>query len=76
MYAGRVLVTVGVTVELASWGDDCTIEQALKQAKKEAEDKIRSVLSARPEFHVSGVSCARVVIDDPANLRAAGREDR
>jgi predicted small metal-binding protein len=62
---GRCLVSVAVTVECGSWGPDCALQQAYEQGAREAEEKVRRLLQTEHGVVVSGVTCARVVIDAP-----------
>ena len=59
----RVLVTVNVVVECEPWGADCTIAQAVEQATKESEQKLRRMLAEAASIQVLGATTSRVVLD-------------
>lgn len=58
-----VRVELAVEVQCGAWGPDCTIEQAVNQATREATDKLRGALSGDTTVRVVKAKAARVICD-------------
>ena len=61
--SARAVVDVTLTVETATWGPDCTIAQAVKQAVDCARVKITNVLRNDPAIKIANARFVRVVCD-------------
>lgn len=59
--SSRAVVELVVEVECGAWGADCTIEQAVAQATREAAQKVAVRLQEDRSIRVLGAKAVRVV---------------
>ena len=57
-----VVVSLKVEVTCGAWGPDCTIEQAVAQATREAETKLANAINADGSMRVYAAESVRVVV--------------
>ena len=57
------VVEITVEVKAQNWGPECTVEQAVEQATREATDKLRNVLSKDNGMRVLKAKAVRVICD-------------
>lgn len=62
-----VVVELTVEVTCGAWGPDCTIEQAVSQATREAEGKLAKVINGEGSMRVTKATSVCVVC--PAKRR-------
>jgi len=64
MVPDHASAVVELTVEVhmaAAWGKDCTVEQVVSQATREATEKLRKTLTDEKVIRVVSARCVRVV---------------
>jgi hypothetical protein len=56
-----VVVSLTVEVRCGAWGPDCTIEQAVAQATREAEAKLSKAINGEGSMRVTAAESVRVI---------------
>jgi hypothetical protein len=56
-----VVVSLTVEVKCGAWGPDCTIEQAVSQATREAETKLANAINGDGSMRVMAAESVRVI---------------
>lgn len=55
------VVEITVEIQTQAWGPECTIEQAVDQATRDATDKLRNALSQHGGIRVLKAKAVRVI---------------